>query len=182
MNTLYWREKDAYGSFDTQQHFKANISRKKFKRLRGFDLCWELLQPLSLMVGHKSYERDRLRYCSPGQKALYMYWQFDSEVTNGGFVQFFWNGNAEYVPSLLNGLDLIGDKKMSKLVEEAYAEYQQQHSVFIQSNHLTESPLYDELETLNQMDFEYFRLHKKTIDKLEKYIKRNPEEFVEFID
>ena len=71
---------------------------------------------------------------------------------------------------------------MSKLVEEAYAEYQQQHRIFIKCTHLTESPLYDELEKLNQMDFEYFRLHKKTIDKLEKYIKKNPEEFVEFTD
>ncbi len=182
MNTIYWREQDAYQAFNTQQHFKANISRKKFKKLRGFDLCWELLQPLSLMVGHKSYERDRLRCCSQGQKALYLYWQFDNEVTNGGFVQFFWNGNAEYVPALLNGLELIGAKKMSKLVAEAYAEYQQQHRVFIQSNHLTDSPLYNELEKLNQMDFEYFRLHKKTIDKLEKYIKTHPEEFIDFID
>ena len=182
MNTIYWPQEDAYGTFDAKQHFKANISRKKFKKLRGFDLCWELLQPLSQMVGHKNYERDRLRYCSPGQTALYMYWQFDSEVTNGGFVQFFWNGNAEYVPSLINGLELIGDKKMAKLVEEAFGEYQQQRSAFFQCNQLQESALYDELEKLNQMDFEYFRLHKRTIDKLEKYIKRNPDEFVEFID
>lgn len=182
MNTIYQQTEDVYNTFDACRHFKGSLTRKKFKKLRGFDLCWELLQPLSLMVGHKSYEKTRLSCFSPGQKALYMFWQFDSEVTNGGFVQFFWNGNAEYVPALIRGLELIGDRSMKKLVQEAYREYQQQQVSFTQYNHLYESPLYEELDNLNQLDFEYFRLHKKTIDKLEKYIKRNPEEFIEFTD
>lgn len=182
MNATFWQNADIYSSFNACEHFKGNISRRKFKQLRGFDLCWELLQPLSMMVGHKSYEKDRLQCFSPGQKALYMFWQLDSEVTNGGFVQFFWNGNAEYIPALIKGLDLIGDKAMQHVIIDAYEEYQHQKSSFNQYKHLFESPLYDELDKLNQLDFEYFRLHKKTIDKLEKYIKTNPEEFIDFTD
>jgi uncharacterized protein YwqG len=31
---------------------------------------------------------------SPGQKALFFIWYLDAEVTNGGFIQFYWNGKG----------------------------------------------------------------------------------------
>lgn len=178
MNTIYWQNAS---SFDSVQPNRGTIARRRFKQLKGLDLCWELVQPLSDAVMQSNRDH-KLKGFSPGQQALFTLWQLDSEVSSGGFVQFFWNGNAVYVPTLSNGLTLIEAKAMEQLITEAYEEYQLQQSTFTEYASLIDSPLYSELEKLSQMDFEYFRLHKKTIDQMEKYIKKNPEEFVEFTD
>lgn len=176
MNTIYWQNASS-----ADHSLKGNIARQRFKKLKGIDLCWELVQPLSDAV-NPADKRPKLRGFSPGQQALFTLWQLDSEVSSGGFVQFFWNGNAAYVPTLSDGLSLIEAKAMERLIGEAYEEYQLQQSTFTEYASLIDSPLYDELEKLNQMDFEYFRLHKKTIDKMEKYIKKHPDEFIAFIE
>ncbi|EAY25368.1 DMP19 family protein [Microscilla marina] len=181
MNTTYWQNAQSLNQRPANQPPKGNIARKKFKKLRGIDLCWELVQPLSETVAQSDKDK-KLRGFSPGQQALFTLWHLDSEVTSGGFVQFFWNGYAVYVPVLSNGLNLIEAKAMEQLITEAYEEYQLQQSTFTEYASLIDSPLYAELEKLNQMDFEYFRLHKKTIDKMEQYIRKYPEEFIAFTD
>ena len=118
---------------------------------------------------------------SPGQKALYFIWYLDAQVTNGGFIQFYWNDYRRYLAPLMDGLKLIGDSAMLNLIEEADIEYLLQQDKFISYKKKDDMEhLYDSLQNFDNFDSTYYTIHDKTMDLIEKYARKNPDQFVKF--
>jgi antitoxin component YwqK of YwqJK toxin-antitoxin module len=169
---------DPYWIFDPARHFRPCLNKGDFFKLTGFDFGWFVLKPITAFIKDRQQETERGKCLSYAQKALYYWWYLDAQVTNGGFVQFYYNGFAHYVPTIIKGLEHIGDKKMAALVAKADRFYQKHKDRFEeeQENDLFESDLYDEFDGLSALDQAYYALNKKTMTLIEKYIRKHPGE------
>jgi hypothetical protein len=167
-----------FASFDTSQHFCPSIEKAKVDTLHGWDYCWEFLSPIEKMVGEERFERDRAKRLSSGQKALYFFWYLESEVPNGGFVQYYWNGCEKYLPATIKGLREIGDTAMLALVEDVELEYNSKRNTFVRNKLVNEfSETYEDLEWYDSFDKRFFSLREQTLKKFETYIRKHPEQF-----
>ncbi len=171
-NDLYWE-------FETTAHYRPQINKGDFFRLTGFDFGWFILEPVSRFIKDREGEITKGKCLSYGQKAIYYWWYVDAQVTNGGFVQFYYNGYEDYVPTIIKSLEYIGDKKMADLIQKADNIYQKNKKLInkARAKDLFDSDLYDRLEELSELDSEYYKLNKKTMTKIEKYIRKKTNEF-----
>ncbi len=170
---------DPYWISNEKNQFRPRINKGDFFKLTGFDFGWLIVEPLTTLMKETEQETEKLQSFSYGQKALYFWWYLDAQVTNGGFVQFYYNGYDRYVESIIKGLTHIGDKKMADLVQKAEIIYRK-NKKFIDNareKDLFGSDLYERLETMSALDRRYYKLNKQTISKFEHYIRKNPQEF-----
>lgn len=169
---------ELYNSFDKNNHLQPIFDKSKFDSLHGWDFGWEILEPINIAESDE-HEIQLSKRFSPGQKALYFIWYLDAQVTNGGFIQFYWNGYRKYIPPILDGLQLIGDTLMFDLVNKADKEYQANEEKFDSAKQKDNwEPLYDNLKTFEEYDSIYYKAHDKTMELIEKYARQNPNEFV----
>jgi hypothetical protein len=165
-----------YGIFDEGNHLKPNFAKSEFDSLSSWDFGWAILEPINLGADDEIGLSKRL---SPGQKALYFFWYLDGEVTNGGFIQFYWNGKRKYLPAIIKGLELIGDRDMLNLVDKADKLYTKNKGKFDSGKTQEDfSKLYDDLIEFDDLDGIFYDKHYKTMDLIEKYARQNPDEFV----
>jgi len=170
---------DLYDAFESNNHLKPNFEKNIFNSLHSWDLGWAILEPLNI-AADKDQEKLLSKRFSPGQKLLYFFWYLDAEVTNGGFIQFYWNNNRPYLSPILNGLNLIGDHDLKNLVEvvdSAYLANKDKFTALANKEDGLES-LYDALTSLDEFDAQYYKVHERTMELIEKYIRDNPDEFV----
>jgi len=157
------------------------FDKAKFDTSHGWDFGWAVLEPINIATDQENSETALSKKLSPGQKALYFFWYLDGEVTNGGFIQFYWNGYRRYIPAILDGLKLIGDTTMIELVEKADKEYLLHKEKFNEQRLKDDwSPLYDDLKNFETYDESYYKMHDKTMELIEKYARQHPEEFIKF--
>lgn len=170
---------DPYWEFDEQNHFKPVIPKQEFEVQSGFDFGWLILEPLSDMILKKDNEIERGRRLSYGQKALYYWWYIDAEVTNGGFVQFYYNDCERYVPTIVKGLEYINDNEMAELIRKADLLYQKRRRVFEKAKDEEGfgDRLYDQLSDFFALDEQYYQMNKQTMLRMEEYIRQHPHEF-----
>lgn len=171
-------DNDTYWKFDKSEHFRPKLNKGEFYKLSGFDFGWFVLEPISKFVKDKDHEIERGKSLSYGQKALYYWWYLDAQVTNGGFVQFYYNGYAKYVPTIIKGLEHIGDIEMTNLVKKADKIYQKNKKLMdkAQESDLFGSDLYDRLDEMSLLDDKYYEINVKTMSLIENYIRKNPNE------
>jgi hypothetical protein len=171
---------ELYNTFDTNNHLQPLFDKTTFDTSHGWNFGWKILEPINIA---KSRDDDKLlatRF-SPGQKALYFFWYLDAQVTNGGFIQFYWNGYRQYLPPIIDGLKLIGDISMLELVNKADEEYLKHKEQFILQRQKDDwQPLYDSLKNFDEYDSIYYATHDKTMELIEKYAREHPNEFVKF--
>jgi antitoxin component YwqK of YwqJK toxin-antitoxin module len=170
---------DPYWDFDQSQHFRPTLNRGDFFKLTGFDFGWYVLEPISEYIKDENGELKKGKSLSYGQKALYYWWYVDAQVNNGGFTQFYFNGYSKYVPTIIKGLNHIGDKKMAELVNRSYEIYLKENKKIkdARKGGLQEfSNLYKEIEDFDELDNEYYVLNEQTMKIIEKYIRKNPNE------
>jgi hypothetical protein len=174
-------EHELFNEFNSTNHLKAPLDKMSFDTLHGWDFGWAMLEPINVanVVQNESQLSKRL---SPGQKALYFFWYLDAEVTNGGFIQFYWNGYEKYLSPIKAGLSLIGDKEVLKLVNESELEYRKHFGKFEKQKQLGDwGPLYNSLKTFDRLDSIYYEIHDQTMILIEKYARENPNQFAKFI-
>lgn len=171
---------ELYNTFDSSNHLQPLFDKTKFDTSHGWDFGWAILKPINIA---KSKDDDKLlatRF-SPGQKALYFFWYLDAEVTNGGFIQFYWNNYRQYLPPIIDGLKLIGDTSMLDLVNKADEEYLKHKEQFVLQRQKEDwEPLYDSLKNFDKYDNIYYLAHDKTMKLIEKYAREHAGEFVKF--
>ena len=176
---LFGQKNDPYWEFDKSVHYRPKLNKGDFFRLTGFDFGWFVLEPISKFIRDREGEISKGKSLSYGQKALYYWWYVDAQVTNGGFVQFYYNDYGQYMPTIIKSLEYIGDKKMVDLLKRADNIYQKNKRLFdkARENDLFDSDLYDRLEDFSELDSEYYELNQKTMKNIEKFIRKNPNEF-----
>jgi hypothetical protein len=171
MRVNHWDKEDALNQL------RPELKKNQFDKLSGWELGWFLLEPIN-KAKDDQHEIELTRQFSRGQKALYFFWFLDGQVTNGGFIQFYWNGYDKYLPAIKEGLKLIGDTVMLELVDKAENEFLLNIKDFIKQRKLDDwEPLYDNLKKFDEYDTEYYDSHDKTMDLIEKYARENSHEF-----
>lgn len=166
-----------YSGLDPKNQLRPAISREKFFGTSGFEFGWNILAPINIAKS-PAQEPDLAKRFSDGQKALYFWWFLDAQVTNGGFIQFYFNRYGKYIPAILAGMNAIGDSDMEDLVRRAHhlflanqniiAKRRRQHNL---------GDLYEDLAELGALDSEYYLLHHQTMAKIEELAKRAPWDF-----
>lgn len=170
--------KNYFKYFDPEDQLRPKLSTKKFKELKDWDFVWEILEPINIATTQRS-EIGLSKKLSKGQKTLYFFWYLDAEVENGGFIQFYHNKTDHYLPSIIEGLEFLGDRNMLNLINKAEELYQQKKSLFEKATTIEAfSKLYDKIAGFSELEDKYYKLRDKTISLIEKYIRENPKEFV----
>lgn len=169
---------ELYNTYDKENHLQPDFNKSEFDLLKSWDFGWAMLEPINIAADKES-EILLSRRFSPGQKALYFFWYLDGEVNNGGFIQFYWNNNRKYLPPILAGLKLIGDKEMITLVEKADKVYLANEAKFegedTQENF---EKLYNDVTEFEELDTMFYDLHENTMDLIENYARQHIAEFV----
>lgn len=172
---------ELYDTFNSANHITITIDKKRFDTLHGWDLGWALLEPFSKVNDQGEAEIAMAKQFSPGQKALHFFWYLDEEVTNGGFIQFYWNGYGKYIPPIRLGLRLLHDTAMLRLVDKADNEFMLNREKFdLQAPMEKLPPLYDSLKVFKTYDERFLQIRDRTMELLEMYVRKHPEEFVDF--
>ena len=167
-----------YNTFEKENHLQREFEKTEFDTLNSWDFGWAILEQINIAADKESELLLSHRF-SPGQKAIYFFWYLDGEVTNGGFIQFFWNGNRQYLPPIVDGLKLICDDKMLKLVQKADAIYLENQQKFeLENSQENFEKRYNELSDFEDLDTIYYDIHEDTMNLIEKYARKNPTEFV----
>lgn len=170
--------KNKFAESDATNQLRPTIYQADFYQEKDFDLGWLLLEPINFNDSLIT-EAEWTKRFSPGQKALYFWWYLDAQVTNGGFIQFYFNDYAQYVPAILEGLKLIGDKDLEILLKKAHALYLA-HQVDFEKASQEEFPtekFYDKMEEMYLLDIEYYDLNEQTMALIEKYARTHTEAF-----
>jgi hypothetical protein len=158
------------------------ISRIEFDTLKDWNLGWRLLEPVRVAT-NESDEEQLLSKLSEGQRSLYVFLDLNSQVTNGGFIQYYWNDYGKFVSELENGLTLIGDTTILKLVRRSEVEYRNNRSFFDRQKQKDDwEPLYDRLKSFDSLDNSYYKHQQGAMVLFEKYIRQHPEQFVTFTE
>lgn len=177
------QQDDLYWEFDKTKHYRPKLNKGDFFKLIGFDFGWFVLEPISEYIQDRKGELTKGKTLSYGQKALYYWWYVDAQVTNGGFTQFYFNDYGKYVPTIIKGLQYIGDNKMAELVNRSYEFYLKENRKIddARQNGLEGfSNLYKEIKDFDELDEEYYNLNEQTMKNIENYIRKKPNEF--FLD
>lgn len=170
--------KNYFKYLDPTNQLRPVFSRKKFKTLKGWDLAWEILERINIATSRRG-EIGLSKRLSSGQKTLYFFWYLDAEVENGGFIQYYHNKTDHYHPSIVEGLTLIEDYPMVALVNQADELYNQNKARFDRVKTLRGfSNLYSKLKGFSDLDDKYYDLRDQTIARIEKFIRKNPRDFV----
>lgn len=171
---------ELYNAFDTANHLQPLFDKLQFDTLHDWEFGWAILEPINIAKSNEDEIRLSKRF-SAGQKALYFFWYLDAQVTNGGFIQFYWNGHRQYLPPIMRGLQLIGDTSMINLVSNADKEYITNKNKFdLEKQKDDWNSLYDNLKNFERYDSLYNVIHNNTIKLIEAYARRNANEFVKF--
>jgi len=170
---------DPYWAFDQSNHYRPKLNQGNFYKKTGFDFGWFVLEPISEYIGDLEGELIKGKNLSYGQKALYYWWYVDAQVTNGGFIQFYYNDYGKYVPTVIKGLKYVGDNNMAELINRSYELYLKENKSINDARKgdgQEFSNLYKELTDFNDLDNEYYSLNDKTMKIIEDYIRQNPNE------
>lgn len=170
---------DPYWEFERTSHFKPRLNKIAFYKLTGFDFGWLVLEPISDYVQNGAGELRKGKAMSYGQKALYYWWYVDAQVSNGGFIQFYYNDYGKYVPTIIKGLNHVGDDEMAELVNRSYELYLRENKKIQDARRggsQAFSKLYQELADFDALDNEYYERNERTMKIIETYIRDNPDE------
>src|ERR1700693_4439336 len=97
-----------YNIFDKENHLKPDFDKALFDSLHSWDFGWAILEPIDIASGDEHIKLLSRRFSS-GQKMIYFFWFLDAQVTDGGFIQFYFNGYHKYLLPIIDGLKLIND-------------------------------------------------------------------------
>ncbi len=172
---------EIYDIFDEENHLLPNFDKDTFNKIHEWDFGWEILKTINIAKS-RSENKELSKRFSPGQRALYFFWYLDRQVTNGGFIQFYWNDYRNYLPTIKEGLKLIGDKELITLIDKVDKEYLNHKDQFdLQKGENNWEPLYDHLTNFESYDNEFYKIHNNTMALIERYVRSHPEEFVKLI-
>jgi hypothetical protein len=171
--------KDNFNEFNKSKHFLPKVKWDKIKDESGADFLWEVLEPISDMIGSFEHEEERVKRISPEQKALHFFWYLDGQVTNGGFIQFYWNGYGLYLQSIKKGLEIMEYVDLLKIVTESEKEYLKHIKKFEEWRKKEDWQwLYDNLKEFDKLDDKYYADGEKHYLVVEKFVRKNIDQFI----
>lgn len=162
-------------------HFYSIVDRAQFDTLRGAKFTWVIFQPIIDTLSYTTFtERpafvEKLSY---KQKALYYIWELERAVYGGGlgFANFYYNYKS-YSQEIIKGLELIDDTEMISVLEGVHQVYLSNETVI---NRKLKSGDWKYVQKLfENYDRAFMDIHEQTMNLLEDYVRRYPDDFVRF--
>lgn len=113
------------------------------------------------------------------QKVFSAIWAVESEVNNGGFLQYFLNSSAESAQFVARALDIIGAPKTASICNRALTTaFPAGLPPDAETINVVASNFSDEIfEKLELLDQEFFSYPHNLTDLLFAYVSVHPEEF-----
>jgi len=129
------------------------------------------------------YDREYyiIKSMSRGFQNIYITWNLENEVNNGGFIQYFYNTSGKFNGEVVESLHNIGGYKTEKIVIDALAVYNKEIAIHnkAKQNGSMESFMnsYSESE-LDRLD-DLFYKSGEDLSKLRiRYIRENTDQFI----
>jgi len=84
------------------------------------EVAWKVIEPMWGLLKTPYEPDERLQtVATPGQRAFYaLHWTI-SEVSNGGFHQYFYNSTGYLAPEAITGAELLGASEYANVIRRA---------------------------------------------------------------
>jgi len=162
----------AFEDFDNRPIFKV-LTEQIIDSVSDENLLWLVMDNLQQKQpkDFKSLYQTVMLW-NKSQQAIYMIWELETEVNNGGFDQFYFNSSGQFYQHLPDALRLICANKFADFVQEVNNTYERENEKIeeIWAGRCDEdSPLNDfstrfydlyKEEDLYQLQIDYIRKHK----------------------
>ncbi|KRE45357.1 DMP19 family protein [Paenibacillus sp. Soil522] len=113
------------------------------------------------------------------QRVAHLCFWYDSEVQNGGHIQYFENKGTERVYETIKALKSLGASKQADILGEANQQYSSKIRKTI--NTVLEFVMASREGAYERFDIQYYESEPTVTELLEKYFQANKEYFVELI-
>ncbi|MBD0384714.1 DMP19 family protein [Paenibacillus sedimenti] len=113
------------------------------------------------------------------QRIAHLCFWYDSEVQNGGHIQYFENKGTEKVNETINALKSLGASKQADILGEAYRQYSLKIRKTI--NTVLGFVMASREGEYERFDNQYYDCEPNVTELLEKYFVANKEHFVELV-
>ena len=163
---------------------KPSFTKETIDKINDTELLEKVWSNISSKLSSdykKEYES--VLKLSKSEQAIYIIWNLEAEINNGGFNQYYFNSSGQFADLAPDALKLIHANKFAKLVDKANNIYKKEYKNITKHQDGTLegfSKSYDD-NPLNKLDDEFYDLYKT--EKLEnlqiEYIRQNKNEFID---
>lgn len=130
-----------------------------------------------------SQEYAKVLTFNKSQQAIFVIWELETEVNNGGFNQYYFNSSGQYAKLTPGALKLVGAKKFADLMSKANEIYQK---IYVKIKKEQDGTLdgfsksYND-NPLNKLDEEFYNLYNnENLGDLQiSYIRKNKDQFID---
>ncbi|WGK65141.1 DMP19 family protein [Croceiramulus getboli] len=132
-------------------------------------------------IGDRHQDWEHIEQLSPGQRAFWITNRVENEVNNGGFNQFYFNGDSVCGEMAIHGFDKLGAPDFAALMTQAQAIYLK-HKKKLETYKTGTLADFSESYTDNpweELDTAFYELDEleSLLERRLQYAKRHPEQF-----
>ena len=148
------------------------------------EVAWKVIEPMWGVLKTPYESDDRLQtVATPGQRAFYaLHWTI-SEVSNGGFHQYFYNSTGYLAPEAITGAELLGASDYADVIRRATSIFPSEEALrdLDQRQEILEQATDNQDAFLASLDDELYALLESPTQNPDvlfgPYIETHPEEF-----
>lgn len=147
-------------------------------------LLWVIADNLfkKILKDYKKEYQTVMTFSKPRQ-AIYMIWELEAEINNGGFNQYYFNSSGQFAKLTPDALRLVGAVKFSELVSKANKIFETENKKITKNQDGTLDGFSKSYEDnpLNKFDDEFYKLYKtENLEQLQiAFIRKHKAEFVD---
>ena len=145
------------------------------------EVAWKVIEPMWDVL--KTPDERLQTVATPGQRALYaLHWTI-SEVSNGGFHQYFYNPTGYLAPEAITGAELLGASDYADVIRRATSIFPSEEALrdLDQRQEILEQATDNQNAFLSSLDDELYALLESPTQNPDvlfgPYIEAHPEEF-----
>ncbi len=172
----------AYGYILEKRLYDLQPEEKKSQRINEI---WEISEPsdfiieLSLYLAEKCDYGNQIEKLNKAQKVLYVTYELEAEVNNGGFSQYFYNSSGNLSNELVPSFKAIGAERTAEICQKAVSVFGD--SVPVDRNEREEC--YDKMgddvsELLSECDHEFYEYEDDIMELQYKFVMENQDSFM----
>lgn len=117
------------------------------------------------------------------QQAIYVIWELEAEVNNGGFNQYYTNSSGQFANLTPNALKLVGANEFSELINRANRIYEDENALIKKYQDGSAEGFSKSYEDnpLNELDDEFFEYYRdENLMELQvAFIRKNKTDFID---
>lgn len=161
--------------------FLAVVSKEELEqKLSGSDE--EVFEWLAEPIHEELYKRQDFTFIdqlSEAQQLLISYDYLRMQVLQGGFIQMIQNGYIGILPNMPDWLNHLGDKHMSKTLDDVLKVYVLNREILDKETSVEEfAKLYDEMQEFVALDEQFVHQHPDTLHLIVENAKAHIEDFI----